>query len=332
MAAFLHRDHLGSVRAITDAAGAVVERAVYQPYGEQTEALASSTAPESKGWIGERYDADAGLQYLNARYYDPVMGLFLQPDWFEVTEAGVGTNRYGYSFGDPVNASDPGGNAAVYSDTDGDGDNEYAGQINPGDPGYGDDFSKSGIQASEWVSYNDAARGTNVSDGSSGAGIFGGGNIQIPITEFDIRNPAFIAKNPKLAAIAGNPAFFGLALEALQRSNYLAGEIVDMREISGWLVVNTENGSLTATFYKSPSATFKSSTIQDPPSLGAHEITAHYHTHPASGLWYTDAQGKTVTGFPTPSPDDYAAAAVRGPGFVIAGNGSIYGYTQDGRQ
>ena len=49
------------------------------------------------------------MQYLNARYYDPRLGMFLQPDWFEVTAAGVGTNRYATAGGDPVNASDPGG-------------------------------------------------------------------------------------------------------------------------------------------------------------------------------------------------------------------------------
>jgi RHS repeat-associated protein len=59
---------------------------------------------------GERYDDDSGLQYLNARYYDPELGIFIQPDWFEVTKPGVGTNRYSYSFNDPVNLSDPGGN------------------------------------------------------------------------------------------------------------------------------------------------------------------------------------------------------------------------------
>lgn len=110
-ATYLHRDGLASVRAITNAAGAKIEAALYKPFGEQSEwVLPGNAAPETKGWIGERYDADAGLQYLNARYYDPELSLFLQPDWFEVTERGVGTNRFSYSFSDPVNLSDPNGN------------------------------------------------------------------------------------------------------------------------------------------------------------------------------------------------------------------------------
>jgi Novel toxin 10 len=40
--------------------------------------------------------------------------MFLQPDWFEVTQAGVGTNRFSYSFNDPVNKFDPGGNQTAH--------------------------------------------------------------------------------------------------------------------------------------------------------------------------------------------------------------------------
>lgn len=36
--------------------------------------------------------------------------MFIQPDWFDPTEPGVGTNRYAYSFNDPINKSDPNGN------------------------------------------------------------------------------------------------------------------------------------------------------------------------------------------------------------------------------
>lgn len=103
---FLHHDGLGSVRAVTGAAGTKTETSSCRPFGEQSEAAYALNTTEAKGFIGERFDADAGLQYLNARYYDPRLGMFLQPDWWEVTQAGVGTNRYAYSFNDPVNGKD----------------------------------------------------------------------------------------------------------------------------------------------------------------------------------------------------------------------------------
>ena len=112
--AYLHTDQLGSVRVMTGADGASDKEVTYRPFGEAVEFVTDPAAlPETKGFIGERYDADAGLQYLNARYYDPKLGMFLQPDWFEVTKVGVGTNRYAYSFNDPVNKIDPDGNEAT---------------------------------------------------------------------------------------------------------------------------------------------------------------------------------------------------------------------------
>jgi len=102
----LHHDGLGSVRAVTAGTGMRTETSSYRPYGEQSEGTYALNVPEAKGYIGERFDADAGLQYLNARYYDPRLGMFLQTDWWEVTEAGVGTNRYAYAFEDPINSKD----------------------------------------------------------------------------------------------------------------------------------------------------------------------------------------------------------------------------------
>ena len=84
-ASYLHRDAQGSVRQITSAAGVSDQRRFYLPYGAVSLSTVAVTnaAPDTKGWIGERFDADAGLQYLNARYYDPQLGMFLQPDWWE---------------------------------------------------------------------------------------------------------------------------------------------------------------------------------------------------------------------------------------------------------
>ena len=62
---------------------------------------------ETKGFIGQRYDADAGLQYLNARDYDPKLAMFIQSDWWKVMEAG--SNRYGYCVRDPVNCTEASG-------------------------------------------------------------------------------------------------------------------------------------------------------------------------------------------------------------------------------
>jgi RHS repeat-associated protein len=105
--AWLHRDHLQSVRAITDLTGQVVNRSQYRPYGEQIQTIAGIT--ESKGFIGERQDPETGLVYLHARFYDPVLGRFLQADTLDPDIAGVDVNRYAYSLNDPINESDPNG-------------------------------------------------------------------------------------------------------------------------------------------------------------------------------------------------------------------------------
>jgi len=112
---WLHRDHLTSVRRVTDATGTLTRASVYRPYGVQVETvLAPLSPPEPKGWIGERTDPETGLTYLHARYYDASLGRFLSPDWWDVSDPGVGTDRYGYSAGDPVNKADANGHVSTF--------------------------------------------------------------------------------------------------------------------------------------------------------------------------------------------------------------------------
>lgn len=122
---YLHRDHLASVRLVTNASGAVVESTGYAAYGER---LSATPAQTEKGYIGERFDPETGLLYLNARYMDPKFGRFISPDDWDPTLPGVGTNRYAYALNDPINKSDPNGHAvspraadAGYDDKEGGG-------------------------------------------------------------------------------------------------------------------------------------------------------------------------------------------------------------------
>lgn len=110
----MHRDALNSVSAETfiggDNSNALARRTVYAPYGETLASAAWHNAPSaSKGWIGERAEPDAGLIYLNARWYDPSLSRFTRPDKLDPIISGVGPDQYGYAGGDPVNNSDPSG-------------------------------------------------------------------------------------------------------------------------------------------------------------------------------------------------------------------------------
>ncbi|MDQ0395888.1 RHS repeat-associated core domain-containing protein [Labrys monachus] len=107
----LLQDHLGSMRAVTDATGALAIASRYQPFGYQTPTTTSTTTKEDHAFIGERQD-ETGLLYLNARYYDPMVARFVSPDWWDPTHEGVGTNRYSYADNNPVNVKDPSGHYA----------------------------------------------------------------------------------------------------------------------------------------------------------------------------------------------------------------------------
>jgi RHS repeat-associated protein len=124
-ASWLFRDQLGSVRMVHGAPSVTTgtnaardnsmrdERTVYAPFGAETagsQVFDLTAEAENRGFIGQYYDRDAGLLYLNARTMDPRLGLFTSPDWLDPPEPGVGTNRYAYSANDPVNKLDPNGN------------------------------------------------------------------------------------------------------------------------------------------------------------------------------------------------------------------------------
>ena len=111
VATYPHSDHLGSAAAATDASGNLLWREDYTPFGEQRQDPAANR--DDEGFTGHIHDSATGLTYMQARYYDPVIGRFLSHDPVGFAEGGVGYfNRYAYTFNDPINHTDPNGEAA----------------------------------------------------------------------------------------------------------------------------------------------------------------------------------------------------------------------------
>ncbi|MGA7731339.1 MAG: RHS repeat-associated core domain-containing protein [Chloroflexia bacterium] len=100
---YYHTDQLGSVRTLTDGAGQVANRYTYEPYGMVISSTVTVTNPF--GFAGEYTDAESGLIYLRARYYDPPTQQFLTVDpLLSLTE-----RAYAYVGDNPLNYTDPTG-------------------------------------------------------------------------------------------------------------------------------------------------------------------------------------------------------------------------------
>ncbi|MEO5927636.1 MAG: RHS repeat-associated core domain-containing protein [Patescibacteria group bacterium] len=75
-----HVDHLSGANIITDAAGAVQETLDYLPFGGIRLDQKAGTWSEQRKYAGHEFDDNSGLSYMEARYYDPATGRFLNED------------------------------------------------------------------------------------------------------------------------------------------------------------------------------------------------------------------------------------------------------------
>jgi len=109
---YYHQDGLGSVTAITDSTGNLVESYRYDVYGTPTilapdsRLLTSSAIGNRLLFTGRDRDPDTGWYNYRHRYYNPALGRFVQPDPIRTKS---GWNLYRYCRNNPVNASDPRG-------------------------------------------------------------------------------------------------------------------------------------------------------------------------------------------------------------------------------
>jgi len=109
---YYHQNSLGSIAAVTNGVGAVVERYEYDAYGNVSvfdgsySSLPGSAIGNPYMFTGREYDPETGFYYYRARYYDPVWGRFLQQDPLGYVD---GMNLYEYVRENPVNWVDPRG-------------------------------------------------------------------------------------------------------------------------------------------------------------------------------------------------------------------------------
>ena len=108
---YYHNDLTGSPVAATDEQGNVIWRKEYSPYGEE---LNQEQQPDHRGFTGHVHDADLGLTYMQARYYDPTLGRFLAVDPAAVNpEVPFSFNRYAYANNNPYKFMDPDGRVPI---------------------------------------------------------------------------------------------------------------------------------------------------------------------------------------------------------------------------
>ncbi len=98
---FYSRDHLGSVRTMTDNSGVSASDRTFDPYGRIT-VLSESTAPDF-GFAGMYVHSRSGLNLTTFRAYNPAIARWINRD--PLGERGA-LNAYGYADGNPVSFVD----------------------------------------------------------------------------------------------------------------------------------------------------------------------------------------------------------------------------------
>ena len=108
-------DHLGSTSMVADAGGTVVNELRYSAFGEIR--YQNGTLTTDYLYTGQRQEAEIGLYYYVARWYDPAIGRFIQADSIVPNPLSVkGFDRYSYSYNSPLNYLDPSGHRPILLD------------------------------------------------------------------------------------------------------------------------------------------------------------------------------------------------------------------------
>lgn len=99
---YLHNDHLGTPRVVTNQAQEVVWKGHVKPFGEMEVEI--ETITNHRRFPGQHFDIESRLHYNYFRDYDPGLGRYIQSDPIGLEG---GFNTYAYVGGNPILFSDP---------------------------------------------------------------------------------------------------------------------------------------------------------------------------------------------------------------------------------
>jgi RHS repeat-associated protein len=99
---FYEADALGSITSLTNTSGVINQTYVYDSFGNTSSTTGTFVQPFR--YAGREFDAETGLLYYRARYYEPAIGRFISEDPIRF-DAGV--NFYPYVGNNPTNLTDP---------------------------------------------------------------------------------------------------------------------------------------------------------------------------------------------------------------------------------
>jgi RHS repeat-associated protein len=113
---YLASDQHGTDLISIDSVTMQVTRREMDPYGNQVGITAGGAWPDNRGFLDKPQNAATGLVDIGARQFDPATGRFLTVDpVLEATDPQE-MNGYTYSADDPVDSSDPTGDARACTD------------------------------------------------------------------------------------------------------------------------------------------------------------------------------------------------------------------------
>ncbi len=114
---YFHHDQLGSIAAVTDAAGSVIERMAYDPWGKRREVDGAADVTDSlvgrttdRGFTEHEHLDEMGLVHMNGRIYDPLVDRFMTADpLIQAPSMLQSYNRYAFLMNNPLSLTDPSG-------------------------------------------------------------------------------------------------------------------------------------------------------------------------------------------------------------------------------